>query len=79
MQEATRMHNERVAELTLEASMRFQAQEIHSFALQDELRRLQSELARGVADRAAANFVADSQGAIVMLHQERRESENREQ
>ena len=66
------MHNERVAELNLEASIKFQAQEIRSFALQHELRRLESELARGVADRAAVNFVADPQGAIVMLHQELR-------
>ena len=71
-QEADSMHNERVAELTLGASMKFQAQEVHSCALRDELRRLESELARGVSDRAAVNFVSDPQSAIVMLHQELR-------
>ena len=61
------MHNERVPEISFEASMKFQAQEVHSGALRDELIRLESELARSVADRVNASFVADPAGALVVL------------
>ena len=75
-QEAMQLHDQRVGGLTLEASMNFHAQEVRTRALQDELVRLQAELARGVADRVSANFIDDPQGAIIALQQELSASES---
>ena len=73
-QEADTMHNERVAKLTLEASMKFQAQEVHSCALRDELARLEREVSRSAADRVNASFVSDPSSTIVALQHKLRES-----
>ena len=59
--------------------MRFQAQEVHSCALRDELARLESELARNAAERASASLVSDPTVAIVSLTHKLRGSEQREQ
>ena len=59
--------------------MKFQSQEVHICALRDELARRESEIARHVADRAAAGLVSDPTVAIVSLTHKLRESEQREQ
>ena len=78
-QEGDAMHNERVAQLSQEATMKFQAQEVHMCALRDELARRESEIARHVADRAAASLTSDPTVVIVSLKHKLRESEQREE
>ena len=73
------MHNERVAQLSQEANMKFQSQEVHMCALRDELARRESEIARYAADRAGASLVSDPTVAIASLTHKLRESEQREQ
>ena len=73
------MHNERVAQLSQEANMKFQSQEVHMCALRDELARRESEIARYAAGRAGASLVSDPIVAIVSLTYKLRESEQREQ
>ena len=73
------MHAERVAQLSLEASMRFQSQEVDRCSLRDHVSRLENELACLAASRVTAGPDSDPTAIYVVLRQKLRESEQREQ
>ena len=75
--EADDMHAERVAQLSFEASMRFQSQEVHMCSLRDHVSRLAIELACLAASRVTAGPDSDPTAIYVALRQELRESEQR--
>ena len=70
------MHNERVRQLSLEATLRIQAQEVQLHSLRDVVTRLEGERACRAAEGVSAG--SDSAAASVGLRERLRESERRE-